>query len=160
MALSDLFAGQPVDVDEMVRHLQQTAQSLDLPFGARKNTYNSRLAQELGLWAESEGRGHRFHDLAFRAYFRDGLNIAEIPVLRDLATAAGLDAAAAETVLADRTFRDAVDADWALAAQLDIRAVPTFVMGGSRLVGAQPYEKLEKMMSETGIAPKVPIRPA
>ena len=69
--LEKLFANYPVDTDEMMRHLTKTAAALGLPFGEREKTYNSRLAQELGLWAESKDKGDVFHTAAFRAYFAD-----------------------------------------------------------------------------------------
>jgi len=43
--LADLFANQPLNIDQMVAHLKQKANELGLPFGDRKQTYNSRLAQ-------------------------------------------------------------------------------------------------------------------
>ena len=111
-------------------------------------TYNSRLAQELGLWAETWGRGHEFHDAAFRAYFVDGENLARRDVLLKLATAAGLDTKEAGRVLDQRTFEDAVDKDWALSRAKGVTAVPTFFMGLDRLVGAQPHAVLEGMVSK------------
>lgn len=130
----------------MIQGLKKKAESLGLPFGDRKKTFNSRLAQELGLWAESEGQGDRFHDLAFRAYFQHGRNIAQVPVLLDLVDTAGLPVEEAERVLSERTFSEAVDADWQLSRELEIRAVPTFLYGFQRLVGAQPYETLRQLV--------------
>ncbi len=54
-SLEDLFAGQPVDIDQVMARLKAVARELGLPFGDRAMTYNSRLAQELGHWAETEG---------------------------------------------------------------------------------------------------------
>jgi len=59
----------------MVRRLRFQAMELGLPFGERTITCNSRLAQELGLWAESKGKGKQFHNAAFRAYFAEGHNL-------------------------------------------------------------------------------------
>ena len=60
----------------MLARLRQVARELDLPFGERKMTFNSRLAQELGKWAEDQGRGDAFHHAVFLAYFQRGENIA------------------------------------------------------------------------------------
>ncbi len=135
----------------MMSGLHKTADDLGLPFGERKRTYNSRLSQELGLWAESKNKGDAFHNAVFRAYFADGKNIAKIPVLLDLAESAGLPRDEAASVLAARTFKAAVDADWALAREKAITAVPTFVMKQEKLVGAQPYDMLERLMTANGI---------
>ena len=131
-------------------HLRETARKLSLPFGDRQKTYNSRLAQELGLWAESKNRGDAFHRAAFTAYFVDGKNIAQIPVLIGLADAVGLSRQDATEVLTERTFKAAVDRDWLLAREKGVTAVPTFITGPIRLVGAQPYATLAKFMTDQG----------
>ncbi len=130
----------------MLTHLRQTARQLDLPFGDRRMTFNSRKAQELGKWAESEGRGEAFHQGVFRAYFADGLNIAQVPVLEAVAAAVGLPAGEAEAVLSRGDFREAVDQDWARSRAIGINAVPTFDMHGQQLVGAQPYAALADLV--------------
>ena len=130
----------------MIGRLRQVAEGLGLPFGERRRTYNSRLAQELGLWAEAEGRGDAFHHAAFKAYFAEGKNLAEPSVLMELAQAAGLSRDGAGKVIRERTFSAAVDRDWAASRRMGITAVPTFVMGERRLVGAQPYEKLAELV--------------
>ena len=61
VSLQDLFKGRNFDIDEMMQKLRGVADSLGLPLGNRQRTYNSRLAQELGKWAEQEGRGEAFH---------------------------------------------------------------------------------------------------
>ncbi len=155
LLLERLFADYPVDVGKMMGKLRKTADDLGLPFGEREKTYNSRLSQELGLWAESRNKGEAFHKTVFRAYFADGKNIAKIPVLLDLAESAGLPREEAASVLATRAFKDAVDADWALSRKKAITAVPTFVMKKDKLVGAQPYDMLERLMVANGIIKRI-----
>ena len=134
-----------------MRRLKNKAAELGLPFGERSKTYNSRLAQELGSWAESKNRGDAFHMAAFKAYFVDGKNIAKIPVLLDLAASVGLPREEAEAVLSTRAFKYPVDEDWAISKARGITAVPTFVINQDKLVGAQPYETLEKFMAANGV---------
>ena len=122
--------------------------------GERTKTYNSRLATELGKWAESKGKEDEFHKAVFRAYYVDGINIAKPAALIALAEAAGLSGREAAEVLKTGPFREAVDADWELAGQLGITAVPTFVLDGWAVVGAQPYEALEKFLLEHGVTRK------
>ncbi len=126
-----------------------------MPFGNRKKTYNSRLAQELGLWAESKNKGDEFHRAAFKAYFADGRNIAKTPVLIDLAGSVDLSQEDAATVLTTRSFKAAVDADWTLSREKAITAVPTFVINQDKLVGAQSYEMLERFMKKNGIPKRI-----
>jgi predicted DsbA family dithiol-disulfide isomerase len=135
----------------MMRKLRKTADDLGLPFGERERTYNSRMSQELGLWAESKNKGDAFHNAVFRAYFADGKNIAKVPVLLDLTESAGLSREEAAAVIATGAFKAGVDADWALSREMGITAVPTVVMRQDKLVGAQPYDMLERLMTANKI---------
>ena len=138
----------------MLAHLRQVARQLDLPFGDRPMTFNSRRAQELGKWAEAAGKGDIFHQTVFRAYFADGRNIATLPVLAELAADAGLDPDKARAVIEMGSYREAVDRDWQRSRTLGITAVPTFVMNGRRLVGAQTYPDLANFIAaeESGLS--------
>ncbi len=146
--LEQLFAGRGIDLDAMYTRMKALMDTEGLPYGRRTHTYNSRLAQELGMWADTQPGGEALHDLLYRAYFVDGLNIGDEQVLVTLAEAANLDSDAAREVIRQRTFSDAVDADWARARAWGITGVPTFVAGGYGVVGAQPYEVLERLIEQ------------
>lgn len=140
-----------MSIEQIKARLQKAAEEAGLPLGDRQKTYNSRLAQELGKWAEEQGRGEEFHNAVFRAYFVDGINIAKSEELISLARKTGLPPEEAGKVLLSRTCKAAVDADWKLSQQLGITAVPTFVINKRGVVGAQPYEVLEKFLEENGV---------
>ncbi len=140
--------GLLVTPEQVNANLKATAQSFDLPFGDGNMIYNSRLAQEIGLWAQACGRAHQFHDAAFKAYFVDDRNLADKAVILDLVAQAGLDVVQAEKIINSRSYADAVDRDWATARKLELVAAPTFLMKDQRLVGAKPYQILEKMVAE------------
>jgi predicted DsbA family dithiol-disulfide isomerase len=92
---------------------------------------------------------------AFRAYFADGLNIGLPSALVELGTSVGLSGEKIREVLEKRTFEEAVDKDWMRSYQLDVKAVPTFMIDGMSLVGAQPYEKLVQLMKSSGVVKRV-----
>jgi predicted DsbA family dithiol-disulfide isomerase len=142
MTLEELFAGRGFDVKAAMARLSKVAAELELPFGERTMTYNSRRAQEMGKFAEAKGRGEAFHDLAFRAYFAGGQNIAEKAVLKDIAAGAGLDPDQAWAAVESGEFAFAVDADWQYSRRCGVSAVPSFLLQGRMLVGAQPYPRL------------------
>ena len=148
MTLQELFRGRLVDIPGMMARLKKVAEEEELPLGDRKMTYNSRRAQELSKWAESKGVGPAYHDALLRAYFAHGTNIAKMPELILLAESLGLDGVEAKQVLEQRTFKEAVDADWQRSREQRVSAVPTFFMGGRNLVGAQSYAVLEKFVRE------------
>jgi len=135
----------------MIAHLKQVASRLGLPFGDRKMTYNSRLAQELGKWAESRDKGHEFHNAMFRTYFVDGHNIGKADVLIEVAESINLNGKDAHKIIQGRTYKEAVNSDWKRSYELKVSAVPTFLFNHQVLVGAQKYESLEKLMISNNV---------
>jgi predicted DsbA family dithiol-disulfide isomerase len=125
-----------------------------LPYGQRTKTFNSRLAQELGKWADAQPGGAGIHDALFRAYFVDGKNIGSIDTLVEIAQSLGLPGDEARQVLETRHFQNAVNADWERSRAFGITGVPTFVANGRGVVGAQPYETLERLVMLAGAAPR------
>jgi len=150
LSLQELFAGRSFDIDAMQARLARLMAEEGLPFSQRTMTYNSRPAQELAKWAEMQGGGDGIHDALYRAYFVDGLNIALIDNLMTVVRQLGLPEDEARDVLLSRRFRDAADADWRRCRSLGVTAVPTFVVGRNGIVGAQPYEVLERLVVEGG----------
>ena len=88
--LADLFAGREEMIRDVQARLLQIATTEGLPLTKRTHTYNSRLAQELGKWAEEQGRGDQFRHAVYRAYFVEGVNIARIEELVQIAATVGL----------------------------------------------------------------------
>jgi predicted DsbA family dithiol-disulfide isomerase len=153
-SLEDLFAGRGVDLDGMYTRMKGLMDEEDLPYSHRTHTYNSRLAQELGKWADTQPGGEATHDALYRAYFVDGVNVGDVEALLKVAAAVGLDVEAAREVLESRSFSDAVDEDWAKSRQYGVTGVPTFVAGRQGVVGAQPYEALEQLLEQAGVERK------
>ena len=152
LTLEQLFAGRDIDIASAQARISQLMVEEGLPYGPRTMTYNSRLAQELGKWADTQPSGVDIHDALFSAYFVDNINLGKIDNLLSIAASAGLPASETERVLTDRSFHDAVDADWKRSRDLGITSVPTFVIGDRGLVGAQPYDQLEAFVESAGAA--------
>lgn len=148
--LEELFAGRNIDIDAMYARMKKLMDEEGLPYGQRTHTYNSRLAQELAVWADSIPGFEALHDKLYRAYFVDRQNIGTIDVLVDLAGSVGLDVDAAREVLEQRTHKDEISAHWEQARSYGVTGVPTFVAGGYGVVGAQPYEHLSGLLEQVG----------
>jgi predicted DsbA family dithiol-disulfide isomerase len=130
-SLADLFKGRNADPKAMHAAMKARMDAEGLPYGERTMTYNSRLAQELGKWADTQPG-----------------DISQPAVLLEIAGRVGLPVEAAREVLEQRTFKAAIDADWAASRQLGVTGVPTFVAGRYGVVGAQPYEVLEQLVTQ------------
>ncbi len=66
VSLEQLFAGRNVDLAASQTRLQRILEEEGQPYGERRMTYNSRLAQELSKWAETQpaGEGKKLHGQA------------------------------------------------------------------------------------------------
>ena len=150
MSLEELFAGRHVDRAAMQERMRGLMAQEGLPYGTRTHTYNSRLAQELGAWAATRQDGEGIHEALFHAYFVEGKNIGDIDTLVAIAETAGLPGPEAREVLTTRRFSQVVDTDWQRSRAYGITGVPTFVANGRGVVGAQPYETLERLVLLAG----------
>jgi predicted DsbA family dithiol-disulfide isomerase len=59
----------------------------------------------------------------------------------------------ATDVLISRSFKAPVDDDWRRCAAIGVNAVPTFLAGRYLMVGAQPYEELERLVQHAAKSP-------
>lgn len=144
LSLEDLFRGR--DISAARQRLQSAMSAAGLPYGERTMTYNSRLAQELGTWADTQPGGEALHGLIYRAYFVDNQNIADKRILIKLATHAGLDPQAAQAVLDQRLYAGPVEKDWNYSQTCGVDSVPSLLGGQQLLVGYQPLEVLEQFV--------------
>jgi predicted DsbA family dithiol-disulfide isomerase len=147
--LKELFSGRTdADIKATYDRMKGLMDAEGLPYGERTHTYNSRLAQELGAWADTQDGGEAIHDALYRAYFVDKRNVGDIDVLVAVAESVGLPGIEARAVVTERKFEAVVDADWEKARQYGVTGVPTFAAGGYGVVGAQPYEALAQLLTQ------------
>lgn len=143
-----MIADPFVDMAQVVERMKRKAGELNLPLGDLKRSYNTRLAQELGKWAEEHHREEAFKRVVFEAYFVRQENISVPRVLADLAGAAGLSGGEALEVMETRAFSGAVDRDWEASRKLGVLAAPTFFINGQRLVGAQSLDRMRRFIDK------------
>jgi predicted DsbA family dithiol-disulfide isomerase len=117
----------------------------------RANTFD---AHRLLAWAL---HGHGPHEQAalkerlLRAYFTDGLDVADHEVLASLAADVGLDRVRSAALLASDDEAEFVRAERAEAYEHGIMAVPTFVIEGEwMLQGAHETEKWVRALTHIG----------
>jgi predicted DsbA family dithiol-disulfide isomerase len=149
-SMAEVYAGRNIDPEAMYQRMKGLMDAEGLPYGRRTHTYNSRLAQELGKWADTQPGGWAIHDALYKAYFVEARNIGDLEILIEIAASVGLPADEARAVLEERRFKDAVDADRAKSHQYGVTGVPTFVAARYGVVGAQPYEVLEQLVEKAG----------
>src|SRR5262249_53881077 len=102
----------------------------------------TRLAHEAAAWARSQGRFGPFHKELFRAHFIEDKDIGEAPTLKEIAWRAGLNQVEMEQALVERRMAEDVDEDLLIAETYRVTVVPTFVISGYLLQGAQEESTL------------------
>ena len=137
--------------------VEQRALEAGLHF-ARGRTFrpNSHLALEAGLYAQEQEfeRAEELHHALYRAHFETLEDIGKLEVLVRLGAEAGMDAEALRAALTSRQYEAAVDEEIALMRQIGVTAVPTIIFNQQyAIVGAQPYEAFQQMMSQLGYPP-------
>jgi len=148
--LEALFNTSSSEIAQKNQHMKGLMEQEGLPYGQRTHTFNSRKAQELAKWADTQPGGNKIHDALFRAYFVDGNNVADTKVLLSLCEGLGLDVKAASEVLSSGSYKESVDADWQKSRDYGVTGVPTYVAAQSGIVGAQPFEAIEQLLLQAG----------
>ena len=142
--MEELFPGR--DLTPFREQMKGLMKEAGLDYGDRTHTYNSRLAQELGKWADTQDGGEAIHDALYRAYFVDAINIGDVNELVKVAESVGLNGEQARKVIDEREFEAMVDEDWQRSRAHGVTGVPTFFANDLVVVGCQPYETLEKFV--------------
>src|ERR1700691_4106196 len=89
-SMAELYTGRNVDPEAMDLRMKALMDAEGLPYGRRSHTYNRRLAQEPGKWADTQPGGEAIHDALYRAYFVDARNIGDPEILVEIAQSVGL----------------------------------------------------------------------
>ena len=139
-----------MDLEAMHARMKGLMDAEGVLYGRRTHTYNSRTAQELAKWADSQPGFEAIHDALYRSYFVDALNLGDPGVLAGVAQSAGFPVNQVLEVLTERTFKNAVDADWEKARRYGITGVPSFLAAGHKLAGAHPYDVLAEFVRAAG----------
>ena len=99
--------------------------------------------------AATHGRADAMKERLMRAYFTEGELIADHEALVRMAAEVGISKLETRSVLASKRYADEVRADEAIAQQLGIAAVPTFVVNRKlAMSGANPPDQLLALLRQ------------
>ena len=111
---------------------------------------NTRKVIAVAEHARDEGKLDAFRAAAMDAYWRDGRDLEDDAVLREIAAGVGLDGDAALAATHDPRFLGRIDERRREANAIGVTGIPTFVIGNQGVVGCQPYEVLEAFVQDAG----------
>ena len=110
---------------------------------------HTHLAFEGYQYAKEQGKGNEYNDRMLQAFFQEDQDIGDINILTQLAGEIGLDEkeyrAALETRKYKETHQQALQHSYKKAS---ITAVPTFVIGDTKVAGIRSKEMLEQIIDD------------
>jgi predicted DsbA family dithiol-disulfide isomerase len=129
--------------------VNRMAAAVGLHLSLHERLINSRPTLQAAEFAREQGRFAAMHDELLKAYWDEGRDVSDMPVLKDVAARAGVDVAGMEAAVQENRFGDYLDARRAEAEELGINGIPAHVIADRYLVmGAQPYDLFERVMAK------------
>lgn len=127
---------------EVNRQVTEAAAGVGLEYNFDKAVVANTLKAHAFLqFAKKKGMQNEAGEKLFKAYFTEGKNVDDIPVLVEIAGELGLDTTGLHEALENGTYMDNVRADLYEAHQFDIHSVPFFLFDEKiGVIGAQPAE--------------------
>jgi predicted DsbA family dithiol-disulfide isomerase len=133
------------DIKRMMEHLRSMGAPFGITFVDRPILSNSRPALLAAEFAREQGTFQAFHEAVFAAYFSHGLDIGDLDVLRQIASASGIDADAMAGAVTSGKYLPMLEKTKEDAARLGVTGVPTFFIDKKRsIVGAQSLDVFRK----------------
>jgi predicted DsbA family dithiol-disulfide isomerase len=151
MPLDRLFPGR---AEQMRAQVEQFARGFGVSIQVPGHLFNTRRVLALTEWARDQGRFQAFYDAAMEAHWQRGENIEEVDVLVRLAEQAGLSAEGARQAMDAPEYQARLDAVRDEGVSEGVRGIPTFFIGGVRVVGCQPYETFAQAARLAGATPR------
>lgn len=129
-------------------------EGIPFAFDLIRKSPNTVDAHRLIRWAETGDQQDVVVERLFELYFTEGGDIGDHEVLIDVAREADMDVDLVTQTLASDTDRDQIKQEIAMAQQLGVEGVPTFVIANRyMLVGAQPAENLSDALIQISQQP-------
>ena len=126
--------------------IKALADSIDLPMRPPRVLSNSRLALEAAEFALEAGKGEQFEARVFRAYFGEDADIGDREVIGALAAETGIDRAELDQALKSGKYSLRLQNNSLDAHRRGLSGVPTFLINGFALAGAQSPDVMRQVM--------------
>ena len=150
-SLLDLFQCTSLELKQKNLLMEQLMKKENLHYYHREFTYNSRLAQELGFWADTKYKNKDIHDKIYEAYFKFKHNINDKDILLNIVSNLNLPKNEANEVLTKRIYKNEIEKHWELSYKARITGVPTYILNKNYLVGAQDDSNFKSLFNVENI---------
>ncbi len=138
------------EAEIMNSQVADTAKAAGLEFNMEKVVpSNSRDAHRLVKFAREEGLDAEAMDRLYKAYFTDGVNVADTEELVEIGTGLGLEEEKIREMLDSDLYKEQVIEDQNVANKLGAQGVPLFVINRKYgISGAQPPQAFKEALTK------------
>ncbi|MBQ9298943.1 MAG: DsbA family oxidoreductase [Clostridia bacterium] len=113
------------------------------------NTFDAHRLTKLARQSEDKGLAGRLSERLYKAYFSEGLELADHDVLLRIAAEEGMDDDAVKALLSTDEYAMDVRLDEREATRYGVHGVPYFVLNGQLAIpGALPVESMEQAIRQ------------
>ena len=133
-------------LDIMKANIKKLADDVGISLKLSEKLPNSRLALYISEFARKNGKFDDFHKLVFDSYWKDGKDIGDQALLLSLAETVGLNRNEILEYITSEEPKSELAKSLKDLKQYGINGVPTFIIGGTIVVGAQPYNAFKKVI--------------
>lgn len=135
---------KPGEVNGFPSYLNERAEALGLKLKRSPIVPCSRPALEAAEYAKEQGKFEPFHLAVFKAYWEEARNIGLISVIREIASAGGMNADEVESCLKEGRYTDTVKEQSEHAKQSGIKGIPAYIIGDFLIEGVEPYQFFQR----------------
>ena len=136
-------------LEMMKANIEKLAKEVGATLKITDKLPNSRLALFFSEFARKKGNFDTFHKLVFDAYWKDGQDIGDQDLLLNIAESIGLDRDDILDYIESGEPFEELKKSLKELRKYGINGVPTFIIGDRIVVGAQPYDVFEKVITNT-----------
>ena len=145
--LTRKYGRTPEQIAQTQAFIRERGAAVGFAFGPRNHVWNTFDAHRVLHWAGLEGRALELKRALLQAYHGEGRNPADPDVLVELASAVGLDAARARSIVESREFEPEVRERERFWLRQGVSGVPLVVVNNKYAIeGAQPPEAYEQAL--------------
>lgn len=108
----------------------------------------SKQAAQAAACAGAQGRFWEYHDYLYAHQRGENAGAFSVTNLKSFATALALDRAAFDPCLDSGRYQSVIDKDASEVRSLGLTGTPTFIINGTRIVGAQPLSVIAKIIDD------------
>lgn len=98
-------------------------------------------------FAKEAGKEVEYNHKIFHAFYVEEQDIGELPVIEAVLAELGLDTAAFEKAVEEKTYMEVLDQAKVYAKEQEVSSIPTFIIGSQRLTGIHTVQEFKEAIA-------------